>query len=354
MSHPNPSQRVSVKDLVDGASPSLHSGWSLRQDPANPTVTILRIADTRAGILLHAKPETSDPTQESWNIRIWTLPTDKANETPDWNDIDHPASDTSTAELAFAILELDEPHEQYVTVFPDNTESRQTLVNDLQNGLAEGRAKYHYGTTTPPSADKLDELARLMIVRKQFLDIIQDAAHRRDFAELYARVPGLHITSAGGVAPYQVEGTWLGYAFYFRFRGGSATLTIARKDDELFSRPLWSAATSHGDDWSGWLNRKEFTSLFCELAGKLGKAWFRFEFQVLSMPEPSLDGFLPAQQSSDIPTREWVWAYTVEEARERLKEYPYNSVQYAHEPITNDDRVYPETTPEFIVLPPQA
>ncbi|GAA2861134.1 hypothetical protein [Nonomuraea rubra] len=68
-------------------------------------------------------------------------------------------------------------------------------------------------------------------------------------------IDGVTFWGAGGMCPFQAEGTIDGHEFYFRYRGGRATFEADNRQ----------VAELYGDDLKGFLDDPEFASLFTRL-----------------------------------------------------------------------------------------
>lgn len=122
------------------------------------------------------------------------------------------------------------------------------------------------------------------------------------FRDLSARISGLLVESAGGVLPFQSEGTLHGLPYYFRYRGGYASLTVmaapaAGEEADLLC-PLYAAGTDYGDDYAGSLSREEFYSLMLTLVPQLTEAAFLWEFQGVKVTIEDLSN--PKPESLDV------------------------------------------------------
>lgn len=80
-------------------------------------------------------------------------------------------------------------------------------------------------------------------------------------------VPGVTFTSAGGACPVQAEGTYRNFNFYFRFRWGTASLSIS-KDDAVMN-PDHSATDIISDDMDGFMTKNEFVECFIRLLNEI-------------------------------------------------------------------------------------
>lgn len=175
--------------------------------------------------------------------------------------------------------------------------------------------------------------------------IMLNAAHNRDRKILYSRIPGLILEGGGGSNPYQADGTWNGYSFYFRFRHGWASLSIGREIDQdgnednlnLIQNPYWFAGIQYESEDDGDLTVPQFTDLFCKLGKMLEIQPFKYEFRPINAGEKDPSA--------------WVEGWDAQEARATIKDYSfYNDKEYELEPVTEDYRVYPWPMDEFIVL----
>lgn len=180
-------------------------------------------------------------------------------------------------------------------------------------------------------------------------------------ANLEARFPTLDITSAGGICPFQAEGTLRGVPFYFRFRHSFAELRIQGAD---WFKPLYMAGGEYGElctlepdaetEDVGWLHGEEFDELLGKLIQRLERAPVLWEFPGI---EPNRVGNIEA----GTPTTYGAWGSTAEQAWAAMhKPSQYlrskgidDAVQAQHlaarnmSPITVtvDDRVFPNPDP---------
>lgn len=171
-------------------------------------------------------------------------------------------------------------------------------------------------------------------------------------AHLEFRFPDLHIDGAGGVCPFQSEGTLHGLPFYFRFRHNWAELRI--NSDEWF-QPLYASAAEFGDsEDQGWLDPDDFVLLMTRLIGELERSPILWEF---SGAEPADVGAIDAGE----PARYGAWGDTPEEAWQAMHETSQylcgNGIDEATQrqwladrkmnprTITVDTRVFPDPDP---------
>lgn len=185
------------------------------------------------------------------------------------------------------------------------------------------------------------------------------------WAALSVAIPGLLVESAGGACPYQSEGTWKGYPYYFRYRNGHAALKIGMPGTKPYGwdTVLWDASKQHGGDYDGFLEPEEFADLMIELVPQLKRAprWWRVTGNKVRFRE------VPDEVTGDTRVEAYVTgerddtlcvAYTAEEAVERLTEMARSGVGgrlggYSHlldldvNGIEPDDRVWPDPEPLF-------
>jgi hypothetical protein len=245
---------------------------------AGPAVVMVQ---TRPGALTVIRPRS----YVTWELQTWTTPSD--------------INDESTALLALhALAATEKPH--YTSL------------------IAGG----------PPK-----ELTRAI------LDGIRDHLDQRNRDRFTALAPDATLTSYGGAIPFQAEGTWGPHAFYFRYRGGTATLRVGTSADSIVSDPLWQASTSYGDSMNGFLLFTEFLDLFATLSQQLERS-------------PFLYWFSPSNPDSGLP-KVFTRALDVTEAVAWLNAHilnaELNSTDYRDVPDTLDDRAWPQLPPFIIV-----
>lgn len=171
---------------------------------------------------------------------------------------------------------------------------------------------------------------------------------------LRARIPGLEITTAGGVVPFQATGTWWGHPWYFRLRWDVASLKVG--GDSPVVKPLWSAEMPHTSGempdhpyLHNEISWQEFEDVFCALAISLKKAPFHYLFartghRQSADTEPQWGGYgnSPAEAFESLLLR--VHGF-VDEG------YLTPGMEFDPVPVNVDDRVFPATAPTFAVLP---
>lgn len=176
-------------------------------------------------------------------------------------------------------------------------------------------------------------------------------------AHLEHRFPDLDITLAGGVCPFQAEGTLHGAPFYFRFRHNWAELRILSDagSDAGWFKPLYLSGCQYGpEEDQGWLDGSQFVELMTTLIGELKRAPILWEFEGV---EPLDVGVVKAGD----PAQFGAWGHSPEEAWEAMhapSEYlrskgvdDATQVQWlaqrrmSRSSITADDRVFPDPDP---------
>jgi hypothetical protein len=171
--------------------------------------------------------------------------------------------------------------------------------------------------------------------------------------ELLVEYPYLTIRQAGGVCPFQAEGTIHDEEFYFRFRHNWAELRI--QSGQGWFKPLYSAGGEYGEgEDQGWLDPDEFGRIMRELMGRLERAPILWEFPGV---EPSDIGKIKAGD----PQSYGAWGHSPEEAwtamhapSAYLRSKGIDDATQAQwlaqrqmSPITTtvDDRVFPDPDP---------
>lgn len=109
------------------------------------------------------------------------------------------------------------------------------------------------------------------------LDFDIHAQDLNDWAWLSEFIPGIVVTSAGGIVPFQAEGLYHGHPWYYKERHGQARLNVGQKDDADAYGVDGSLFTSYMDveefrSGPGWI------STLMTLVERLEKAPFRYDF----------------------------------------------------------------------------
>lgn len=220
------------------------------------------------------------------------------------------------------------------------------------------------------------------------------------FRDLSERIPGLLVHSAGGMLPFQSEGTLHGFPYYFRYRHGYAQLRVmdpnVNEDEATLFEHLYSAGMDYGDEYGGILDRDEFCTLMITLVPQLERGAFLWEFvgikvnveDIANEPGPSIDEQIlnrhdknwAAEQkarrerrkppilrftATDEPMTYQSWGTTPTEAYARLHEPSQWLVEKGWSvedqrtndrlkaidpiPVNEDTRVFPDPEPVFTV-----
>lgn len=189
-----------------------------------------------------------------------------------------------------------------------------------------------------------EEVPSVRGVANLLTGILDTVSHERDGNALQAAAPDVILEWAGGAVPFQGFGTWLGYPFYFRYRGGWASLDIGMPGGDPLDPTLWSAGVDYGENLSGWLDFSEFVLLLAYLSQRLEKASFPFQFRVISR-EPD------AGDNTEVGDTITLWGTTAHEAYESLARTRWRSWEVEGTPVNRDVRVFPGTAPAFVVNP---
>lgn len=80
-------------------------------------------------------------------------------------------------------------------------------------------------------------------------DLYAQPLHRFEWAQEY--VPGLIVHSAGGMVPFQAEGTINGYPFYYRSEWGGCDIKIGRPEDVIPYLPEESYWSAYDNEFEG-------------------------------------------------------------------------------------------------------
>jgi hypothetical protein len=182
----------------------------------------------------------------------------------------------------------------------------------------------------------------------------------RAVRRLEARVPGLQVTSAGGMMPFASEGRLAGLPYYFRFQHGQAQLRVG---GNLNRAPLYQATEPYGRSLDGTLDQEEFTCLLLALVPRLRPAPRSWEFSGVVVHDT------PRGPAVGSATTYGAWGHSPEEAWREMHRYPEGDAVYAEmvsreehaanmaarrmnpHTITVDERVWPPTKPVFAVAP---
>lgn len=226
--------------------------------------------------------------------------------------------------------------------------------------------------------EKQQEAALEAFLAGETDDFDMYARDPQDFAALAEVVPGLVITSAGGICPLQVSGTILGHPFYYRERHGWAELRVGGEhtdaDDELhILSPHWEAAEQVEEfrDGPGWADS------LINLIPRLERGTFLFEFPcarivyddpddlstghidestrgLLSTSVRGVDEADAIRRCTTFEFSQWLADRGIDEQAQRL-DHALRVDAFVLKAVSPDTRIFPEVFPDFrLALPPDA
>ena len=178
---------------------------------------------------------------------------------------------------------------------------------------------------------------------------------------LSEKIPGLIVTSAGGWVPFQSEGLLQGLPYYLRCRHDVASLTIGQADSNIFEDALFYAEI----DYTKFAGIENFEDMIIQLVPLLEKMPFRYEF-ACKVPEYD-ENHKHTGNTTDKDDTTYGWGNSPEEAFESLmkpnwflKERGVSDEEQLYRrglqkinpsPINEDNRVWPNPLPIFVVKP---
>jgi hypothetical protein len=199
----------------------------------------------------------------------------------------------------------------------------------------------------------------------------QDLADSKPLQEL---IPSLVVTSAGGICPFQAEGMLFGLSFYYRERGGWASLRLGQKAEDCYltAESLFDAGEEVDEFRSGavWLDT------LINLIPKLEKTVFLYSFPYLTFPLGDFEDLLTVEPGTD-PTQISHYYVRAESAAEAFriastfeedawltekgctsemqrKWFEARVATMSQIPLKSDERVWPDPLPVFEVNVPEA
>ena len=186
-----------------------------------------------------------------------------------------------------------------------------------------------------------------------------------DWGFLAEFIPGLKITSAGGMMPFQALGTLHGLPFYFRARHEWATLHLsAPGTDPVGWEYLYYAST----EAPFMVDAEVFCEIMLKLVPEIKRSPFRWEFEghKLNFPDPKKWEVVQSDEKEINygwgVTPEEGWAKTQEISEYLLEHGCTEEMQLRHQelrnisktPLNQDNRIFPEVDPVFEVKMPTA
>lgn len=181
-----------------------------------------------------------------------------------------------------------------------------------------------------------------------------------DWSWLQEFIPGLIISSAGGQIPFQAEGLYLGYPFYFRDRHGSASLSVGALDGEMpyHGNDILYYASVETEEFEG---AKNFIKNLIALVPELKRSPYSYTFigKTLDLTKSGSGYAISEDKSTHYPA----WGYTPDEAYMSLLEPSQYLVDHGFSierqaqmnkdmdfdrtPLDDDSRKFPVTDPDF-------
>ena len=164
---------------------------------------------------------------------------------------------------------------------------------------------------------------------------------------------GKLLTLSEGRLPYQAQGEIYRYPFHFQYINHIAKLSILAKNASPDSRkeqenPLWDSSINYvninNSHRSPYLRNRltfsEFLQIFPPLLEKLEKAPYIYRFPFIYDSDIE-----DAHESGPLPHK--IPAHSVDEAIRLLKASSRDPRFYNLTPLSQDDRLYPESMPDF-------
>lgn len=184
-------------------------------------------------------------------------------------------------------------------------------------------------------------------------------------AFLDSAIPGIKVHSLGGLVPFQADGIWGAFEWYYRERGGGSSLRLSPIGSFPGVSESLYGASGDADEFagsSGWLNR------FLALWERLSVDTFLYEFDarevsiVRSESDERIIEFVPTGESMVQYGRghsaEEAWesagsysAYLDEKlGMDRSAQAHYRELmEISRTPLNSDERVFPLEAPDFRV-----
>lgn len=188
------------------------------------------------------------------------------------------------------------------------------------------------------------------------------AQNIHDWEWLTRYIPGIVISSAGGLVPFEAYGLIHGYPFYFRARHNIARLNVAGFDgNPVSSREVLYTASVECDSWHA---RENFIPLLMKLVPCLDVAPFLWKFECFKVQwaEDGRRGYTVTREKD----YQIGWGSTPEEGfasaqkpseyllsvgwSEEFQKQLWEDQQVSSSPSNTDDRAFPERKPDFKVI----
>lgn len=184
------------------------------------------------------------------------------------------------------------------------------------------------------------------------------AQNPEDWAALSDLIPGLIVSSAGGVVPFQSEGLLHGHPYYLRSRHGKASLKVGSKDGNAFKDFLYMATI----DYEAFVGPERLADMMLKLVPLLEPAHFLWEFEAKKLEFENHEWTGRALDETEI---KHAWGFTAEEAYAKTQQpvifmsehgiseekqlAMIKARQINPVPLNQDTRVFPSPAPEFTV-----
>ncbi len=300
-----PYPKLSLKLLVNNMLKEFDNWFQISLIEENT----IRIVEEKGGAILHA----TKTSETNLDIKLWVVKVDRNNR--------------ELSSLALYSKETETPDYKNTLQIPTNfSEAKKLLDQNTQRSQGQ---------------EILDETTLTIetVINRLLYNEIRFTTTENRIPELLKRAPGIRVHSFGGNVPFQAEGTWYGYWYYFRYRSGYVTLAIADTPEGTTLKPLWKKGINYGGEYDGSLNKEEFVTLFCQLAQTMEKSPFFYIFETPEGREPN--DFICC------------WAHDLETAKKEVKETSKLSEKEFKNLKTKeiDDRIFPEKMPKFEILP---
>lgn len=185
---------------------------------------------------------------------------------------------------------------------------------------------------------------------------------RMEFLE--GAIPGIKVHSIGGYVPFEADGIWGPYEWYYRERGGGATLSLAPIGTFPAAADGLYRASQSVDEFAGstgWVSR--FLGLWEQLS--VAKFLYKFSARDISVEKDENSGLFSLGNSEELKSQ-YGWGHSPEEAwleTQAFIQYFEEKLGWSQEfqrewrermeisrvPLNADERVFPAEAPDFRV-----
>jgi hypothetical protein len=175
-------------------------------------------------------------------------------------------------------------------------------------------------------------------------------------------IPGIRVHSLGGIAPFEADGIWGPYEWYYRERGGGADLWLA----PIATFPGAQAALySSGAEVKEFAGSAGWITRFLKLWERLERSPYLYEFSAREVYLRKTEWGIVPFVTGEVTTQAG-WGHTPDEAWLNVASYiPYFEEQrgwtrelqaerrelmdISKQPLNKDERVYSKIAPDFTV-----